>query len=48
MAPGIVNANSDRVRAQEMESLFEVVQSDVAVFEGKRYEVILMGNLMRG
>ena len=44
MAVGIVYVNPKGVRVQEMESFFEVFQSDVAVFEGKGYEVILMGD----
>ena len=44
MAVGVVYIYLEGVRIQEMESLFEVAQSDVAIFERKRYEVILMAN----
>ena len=48
MAVSIVYVNQEGVRVQETESLFEVAQLDVALFEGKGYEVILMVTLMRG
>ena len=44
MAVGIVYVNLERVRIQETESLFEVLESDVVAFEGNGYEMILMGD----
>ena len=41
---GVVVFYPEGARVQETESLFELVQSDVAVFEGKGYEVILIGD----
>ena len=48
MAAGVVYVNPEGVIVQETGSLFGVVQSDVAVFKGKVYEVIVTATLMRG